>query len=108
MSKKFFVKHHRGLTKRLKEAGVNDGPPVQVLMELLTFWNQGDKNYEIFPAIATIQEITGYSERTVQRGLKAIESSGLLVKVPSPRGVRTTTWMVTNRLKEVLDGSLCE
>lgn len=100
---KNFTKWHRGMTKQLVEAGVKDGPPIQVLMELLSFWD--GKDGEIFPSREAIERSTGYPFWTISRAFATIRASGLLLQPPLKRGHVTNRWIVTPELKRLLDSA---
>lgn len=78
---KHFVKWPQGTAAALQAAGLPDGSPMVVLIEMLTWWHREDNNL-LYMSVETIQGVTSYPERTVQRALRAIEKTGLLVRLP--------------------------
>ncbi len=100
---KQYAKWPRGTAPFLRRAGLPDGSPTVVLLELLTWWF-AEKDNLLFGSVDSLIDATGYPRRTVQRALELIRDSGLLI--PAGGGVRNLSnqWRVSPGLAAHLNG----
>lgn len=101
----YFFKWSRGVTARLRTAGLPDGPPMQVLIELMTYWQRAERPTDdaMFPSRLTLCTLTGYSERTVQRAFRSIERSKLLTSIGGGTGRQPLLWQVSPELRAIIE-----
>ncbi len=96
-----FTMWPQGATAKLRAAGLKDGPPMQVLIEMLTWWNRTDDN-RLFMSIDKLCAATGYPARTVQRAVADIRASKLLTHLGGGTRNNPTIWGVSKLLKEII------
>lgn len=75
------------------------GPQKLILLALLNHWNPKANGAVVWPSRERIAKQTGFSEKTVYRGLLALQDAGM-IKIEHSRGRASNRYVIHNHVIE--------